>query len=228
MKIIIFLAAIGLATACGTALATEYGIVVSSTPVTVQVTVPREQCVDEQGYVQAPTSGGGAVVGGVLGGLAGHAIGAGAGRALATGIGVVAGAIAGNQVEAATTAPLPVTTSNCTYGLARETRIIGYDVVYDFNGQRRTARLARDPGDRVALDVTAVAESQPNADVRPQTRIVQADSYPVPYPPAYPPAPYGAYPYGPPVYGDGPYGYAGVPVYVGGQFVFGGRGRRFR
>lgn len=43
----------------------------------------------------------------------------------------------------------------------------------------------------------------------------------------YIPAPYGAYPYGPPVCVDVPYGYAGVPVYIGGRFVFGGRGRRF-
>jgi hypothetical protein len=174
--------------------------------------------------VQPPTTGGGAVVGGVLGGLAGNAIGAGAGRALATGIGAVAGALVGNQVEASNTPPVPVTTTSCAYTRTQQTRIIGYDVVYDYNGQRRTARVASDPGDRIALDVTAVGEAPVTADVPPPARIVQADPYP--YPPAYP-APYGVYPYGPPVYVDGPYAY-GVPVFIGGQFGFGGRGRHFR
>ncbi len=221
MKIITPLVAVGLAAACSAAFATEYGKVVSSTPVTTQVSVPRQQCADQQGYVPAPTSGGGAVVGGVLGGLAGNAVGAGAGRAAATVIGAVAGAVVGNNVEAANTPPVPVTTTNCTYVRTQETRVIGYDVVYEYNGQQHTARLARDPGDQIALDVSPAGAV---ADATPAVQPVPAPAYPVYPPPAY--GPY--YPYGPYAYSDGPYGYVGVPVVVGGRFVIGGYGHHFR
>src|SRR5471032_2887579 len=103
MKTRIPLVAICLASVCSAALATEYGNVVSSTPVTAQVAVPQQSCQNVT-QVRAPkTSGGGAVAGALIGGLAGNAIGGGAGRALATGLGVVAGAITGNNIEAANT-----------------------------------------------------------------------------------------------------------------------------
>ena len=48
---------------------------------------------------QSQTSGGGAIVGGVIGGLIGHQIDSGHRKAAATGVGVVAGAIIGNEIE---------------------------------------------------------------------------------------------------------------------------------
>jgi uncharacterized protein YcfJ len=239
MKIVIPLLALGTALASGTASATEYGRVLSSTPLTTQVSVPRQDCADQQAYVQPPTSGGGAVVGGVLGGLAGNAIGAGGGRALATAAGAVAGALVGNNVEAVNTAPVPVTTTNCTYSRSVRTRVTGYDVVYEYNGQQHRTRLARDPGDRIALDLTpsgALPEGPPN-------NVASLDApypaYPA-YPPAYPaypaaypydPYPYAPYPYGAYGYAGGPYGYVGVPIFFGAHFGGGGGwhgGRRGR
>lgn len=224
------LLAVGLAAACSTAFAAEYGTVLSSTPVTRQVTVPRQDCFEQQGYVQAPPSGGGALVGAVIGGLAGNAIGAGAGRAVATGIGAVAGAVVGNQVEASNAPVQPVTTTNCIDARAVESRIVGYDVVYDYNGQQRTARLARDPGPRIALAVGPAAETV--ADPVPLDMAQAAAQGPYPAYPAYPAIPgyvvpaYDPYPY------DGPYGYGyvGPTIYVGAHSGWGGgwRGGRHR
>ncbi len=235
------LATLGVALAAGTAAAAPpaplFGNVISATPVTVQASVPRQQCADEPGYVQRPTTGGGAVVGGILGGLAGNAIWAGAGRALATGVGAIAGALAGNGVEAANTPPVPVTTTNCVYSRATEYRVVGYDVVYEFNGERYTTRTARDPGAKIALDVRPTGESPYDA---PQPAPAPIASYPstasTAYPYAYPsPVPAVAYPPddGPPAYAYPPfgygYGYYGPgPIYLEGGFGGGWRGHRGR
>ena len=220
------LIALGLAAACGSAFATEYGSVISSTPVTRQVVVPSQDCADQPGYVQAPPSGGGALVGAVIGGLAGNAIGAGAGRAVATGIGAVTGAVVGQSVEASNAPVVPVTTTHCTYSRAVQSRIVGYDVVYEYNGQQRTARLARDPGTRIALAIG------PADDVSTDTvplDMVQAAPRAIPaYPPPYPyGAPvYDAYPY--PYYGPYGYGYFGPSVFIGGRIGYGGGWRGHR
>lgn len=216
------LIAVGLAAACSTAFAAEYGTVLSSTPVTRQVVAPQQDCVDQQGYIQAPPSGGGALVGAVIGGLAGNAIGAGAGRAVATGIGAVTGAVVGNQVEAGNAPVEPVTTTRCTYARTVESRVVGYDVVYEYNGQQRTARLARDPGPRIALAVSPAVDTM--ADPVPLD-MAQAAAQ-VPYP-SYPAIPGYVVPaYDAPYYG-GPYayGYVGPSIYIG---VHDGWGRGWR
>jgi outer membrane lipoprotein SlyB len=53
----------------------------------------------------APTSGGGAVAGGLVGGVLGNQIGHGSGRAAATALGLVGGALLGNNIEARNNAP---------------------------------------------------------------------------------------------------------------------------
>lgn len=232
MKLVLSFVAVGLAASSGLAAAApQYGTVLSSTPVTAQVDVPRQRCVDETGYVQAPTTGGGAVVGGIVGGLAGNAIGAGAGRALATGVGAIAGALVGNGVEAANAPPVPVTTTNCTYSRSTQSRIVGYDVVYEFNGQRYDTRTARDPGDRIALDVRPAGEAAydvpPIASSPRGPAYAVGPAYPVgdSVPPAYDYPPFGVGPgFGPGYYGPGYYAPT-VPVYIEGRFG-GGRGHR--
>jgi outer membrane lipoprotein SlyB len=47
-----------------------------------------------------PTTGGGAIAGGLIGGVLGNQVGSGNGRAAATALGVVGGALLGNNVEA--------------------------------------------------------------------------------------------------------------------------------
>jgi uncharacterized protein YcfJ len=186
--------------------AAVYGTVVSSTPVVAQVAVPRQQCVDVPGTVRAQPSGLGALVGGALGGLVGNQIGAGAGRAVATGVGAIAGLVAGADIEAANAPSVPVTTTQCSYAQTSESRIVGYDVVYELNGERYTTRTAQDPGPRIALAV------QPAADATPYGAASPYDAAPVATAPA--PSPY-------PVYGPYPaVAYPVTPVYIGGRFGY--------
>ena len=245
------IAAACLASATAYGQARPFGTVVSATPVTTQVQVPRQSCSDQQGLLQAQPSGAGAVIGGVLGGLAGNAVGAGVGRALATGAGVIAGAVAGNAVETANAPTIPLTTTNCVYSRAIETRLIGYDVVYEFNGERYTTRTARDPGPRIALELRPAGQTAPIAppasaspydapDLQASASGVVADVVPaaapdpVPYVAPYPVAPYPAYPAYPvylsyPAYPYPAYGYYGYPgIVIQGGFGGGWHGHRGR
>ncbi len=137
--------------------AMEYGTVVSSTPVIGQSSVPQRECYDEQVAVQQQrTGGGGAIVGAVIGGLVGNSVGAGAGRAAATALGAVTGAAIGDRAEANSQPPAVRNVQRCRTTTSTQENIIGYDVVYDYAGARRTARLAQNPGGpgtQIALDV---------------------------------------------------------------------------
>jgi uncharacterized protein YcfJ len=202
-----------LAGACSAALATDYGTVISATPVSAQFAVPQPQCYDEQQQVQQRPSGGGALVGALLGGAIGNSFGGGMGRAAATGLGVVAGAALGDQAEAANNPPTTATVRRCQTAMRYENRVVGYDVVYEYNGQRYSTRTARDPGERIALNVTVAPEGGSYA-------VPPAPSLPPPVynppPVVYAPAP--AYGYN---YGD-TYGYGGPSVVVAPRLVIGG------
>jgi uncharacterized protein YcfJ len=181
----------------GTAMAAEYGTVVSARPVTAQVPVPQSQCVDEQQLVQQRNSGGGALVGALIGGALGNSMGAGFGRAAATGLGVVAGAAVGDGFEAANNPPVAATVRRCNSVTRYENRVIGYDVAYDYNGQRYQTRTAQPPGERIALNVTvAAAESAPAVPTY-SPPVVQASPYvEAPAPVISVPYPYSSpYPY---------------------------------
>lgn len=138
----------------GSAMATEYGTVVSKTAVYNQVAVPVQQCVQQDQIGRARPSGAGALIGALVGGGAGNLIGHGSGRALATGVGVLAGAITGNNVEANGAPDVVTPVQTCHTEQRVENRLVGFDVVYDYNGQRYTTRLASDPGAQVPLDVS--------------------------------------------------------------------------
>jgi uncharacterized protein YcfJ len=192
----------------GGARATEYGTVVSVTPVVAAVPVAQQQCADQPVYYQQPTTGAGALIGAIAGAAIGNTMGAGAGRAVATGIGFVAGSAIGNQVEAQGRPPVEGSQQRCSTVSRYENRTVGYDVVYDYQGVRRSTRLAQDPGERIALDVQ-VAPVGAAAPVAPPP--------PVAYEQAPPPPPRVVYasPY--------PY-YSGPQVYVNPWpvFIFGG------
>ena len=146
-------AAAALLGATGLAHAAEYATVISATPVTNSVTVPRQQCADVQRLVQPQPSGGGALIGAIIGGVVGNQFGHGAGRALATGAGVVAGSALGNQAELNNYPAQTVSARDCRTVGAYENRVVGYDVVYEYHGQRYSTRTASDPGPRLAIDV---------------------------------------------------------------------------
>jgi uncharacterized protein YcfJ len=194
-------AAAALLGTAGIASAAEYANVVSATPVNGSVPVPRQECVEGSQVVQQAPSGAGALVGAIVGGVVGHQFGGGFGQAAATGLGVVAGSAIGNQAEANANPATVVPVRSCRTVTRYENRVVGYDVVYEYNGQRYTTRTANDPGPRLAIDV------RPSGSA-PQT---YADTAPVDADPAYAAAPAAAY-YAPaPVY----YGAAPYPYYVG-------------
>jgi uncharacterized protein YcfJ len=159
------------------ALATQFGTVISSTPVVSSVPVTQQQCVNEP-LVYQQRSGAGALIGAVTGAAIGHNFGGGAGRAVATGIGMVAGAAIGDQVEAGAYPPVTTMATRCRNVTRYENRTVGYDVVYDYRGMRRSVRMAQDPRDRIAL----------NVDVAPMA-VYDAPGY-VPYEQAPPPVVY--------------------------------------
>ena len=213
--------------------ATEYGVVVSSTPVVASVPVSQRECFEEPVSYQQPGSGVGALFGAIAGAAIGNTIGSGAGRAAATGFGLVAGTAIGDRLEASSAPPGSYGVQRCRNVTQYEDRTIGYDVIYDYQGVRRTARLARDPGDRLALDVSVVpAGSVPAArrstpppafygDAPPQVYFYDSVSPPPPPPRViYLPQPY---PVGPPVY-LAPW--PSLSIGIGGSWGHGGGWRR--
>jgi uncharacterized protein YcfJ len=194
--------------------AAEYARVISSTPVTGSVAAPRQECSEGAQLVRQQPSGAGAVIGAIAGGVLGNQFGHGFGRAAATGLGAVAGSAIGNNVEANASPPAAVPVRSCRTVSGYENRVVGYDVVYEYNGQRYTTRLPNDPGARLAIDVRPVGDTQPErsgpsasygavppayAQVAPSydAAPVYYDAAPAYYAPApvYYPAPYYAAPY---------------------------------
>ena len=169
--------------------AAEYATVVSSTPVVVSVPVARRVCNDEQQLVQPRQTGAGAVLGAIVGGVIGHNVGGGMGRVAATGLGVVAGSVIGDQVEANTAQPYPTTVRNCRNVSSLEERTVGFDVMYDYAGQRYSTRVPRDPGARMAIDVRPAASAN-SADDGPPASVYGIEAQPfTPAPVYYAPVP---------------------------------------
>ena len=143
--------------------AAEYATVISATPVTTSVNVPRRVCSDDRQFVQPQASGAGAVIGAIAGGLLGNAVGGhGGARAAATGVGAVAGAAVGNSVEMNGYPPTEVPVRRCQTVSGYENRTVGYDVVYEYAGQRYTTRMDHDPGREIAIDVRPTGAAQPD------------------------------------------------------------------
>ena len=150
----------------------EYGRVIRVQPRMEQVRQPREECRTE--YIQAPVqqaqpqrSAGGAIVGAIVGGIVGNQVGGGSGRAAATAIGVMGGAIVGDKVgnqnrhpdnQQYAQYPQEQAVRQCRMVEAYESRTVGYNVTYDYNGRSYTSIMDRDPGQRIRLRVTVEPE----------------------------------------------------------------------
>jgi uncharacterized protein YcfJ len=196
MKQSILFAALGLV-AVGAG-AQEVGRVLSSTPVIQQVAVPRTYC-NQPAYAPQPqTSGAGGLIGAITGGAIGSQIGHGGGTAAAMAVGVIGGALLGNNIEA-NNARQAYAQPACGTETTYENRTVGYDVTYEYAGQRHTTRLPYDPGARLALDIRPADARQASYDAAPVERWERRDGAPVParyadveLPPAY--ESYDAYP----------------------------------
>jgi uncharacterized protein YcfJ len=138
--------------------ANAYGVVISSTPVVQQVTVPKQICTTTTTQYVQP-NGSGALVGALVGGVIGNQIGRGQhsdGRAVATVIGALGGGLVGNQIEANS-----YPTQSCHTKNVVENRTVAQNVLYEYAGQRYTVQMPAEGtfrvGSQIALHVEAPA-----------------------------------------------------------------------
>ena len=124
------------------------------------VNVPRQECTSQ--WVNEPRRTGrdygGAVLGGVAGALLGNQVGKGHGREAATAVGAAVGAFAGDNVanrdrsgryeEAAREV------TNCRTVNDVQTRLVGYQVGYEYRGQQFSTVMSGNPGPSLPVRVT--------------------------------------------------------------------------
>ena len=152
----------------------DFARVVSVRPLVEQVKRPHQECRTEYVQMQTPSarqergsSGGGAILGGIVGAVAGNQIGGGNGRNAAIAAGAIIGTLAGDRAESnsAQANAAPPTYSEqavrqCRTVDAWESRTTGYEVTYDYRGRNYTGFMSQDPGPRVRLRVSVDPISQ--------------------------------------------------------------------
>jgi len=136
----------------------NYAEVISVSPATETVRVPREQCrevlVEQQAPTKDPKQITGTVAGAVIGGVLGNQVGGGSGKKLATVGGAVAGGYAGNKVqeelqEGKTTQQVQQV---CETVYDEHEEQVGYDVTFELRGVERVVRMDHDPGRRIPVE----------------------------------------------------------------------------
>ena len=120
--------------------------VISATP--AYQTEMRERKVCDRQAPSNGTSAVGTILGGVAGGLLGNQIGRGNGRTVATAAGAVGGALAGNAI-----ANNVQNTPTCQMVSEPQQIFVGYDVLYEFSGQRGQVRMPQQPGSSIVVEV---------------------------------------------------------------------------
>ena len=141
-----------------------YAQVISVVPVRDSKSASHRECHDVEVARKAPVKDkdkiAGTAIGAVVGGLVGNQVGGGRGRDLATVAGAVGGGIAGrkiqeNQQDKRTVSSVEqrCRTVNDSSGSGA---IVGYDIVYEYEGESHKARVIDDPGERIALPVRSI------------------------------------------------------------------------
>lgn len=128
--------------------------VLTSTAVMQQVAVPRQVCTTQPVIQQTQPSGAGAAMGAIAGGAVGHSIGGGSGRDVATVLGIIGGAVLGNRIEGTRDEVRNV--QQCTVQTTYETRVLHYDVIYEYDNKRYSIKMLNDPGAYVRLQMNPV------------------------------------------------------------------------
>lgn len=134
-------------------------------PVTrdVRVTTPREECWDERvRHVEDRRNRAGLIVGGIVGGVVGNRFGDGDGRRIATVAGTLLGAGIGDELANRNRGQRVYETLETRCEVVEEvhweSRTVGYDVYYRYDGEEYVTRTDRHPGDRVRLRVGVTPE----------------------------------------------------------------------
>jgi uncharacterized protein YcfJ len=135
-----------------------YARVVDVAPIVRHVTVstPRRECWDETVYHDKPNGTGAIIAGGILGGIFGHQFGHGDGNDAATLAGAVVGSTVAHNVVQQNAAAYPQTVQRCEIqnDTHEEERIEGYNVTYEYDGQRYMTRTREHPGNEIAVRVS--------------------------------------------------------------------------
>lgn len=136
----------------------QYAKVVSAKPIKKTTSNPHQECHNEAVTVHKPVKDkhqiAGTAIGAVAGGLLGNQVGGGNGKKLATAAGAVAGGYAGNKVQERhqENATQTVNKQVCKTVDNPVTKIVGYDVKYEYNGTVHTTRMDHDPGAQVEIE----------------------------------------------------------------------------
>lgn len=135
-----------------------YATVLRADPVydLVRTREPEERC-DGQGYRDGGDPTGGTVLGAIVGAALGHQVGKGDGRKAATIVGAVAGGAVGRNIDKNDGS---ASRSGCRMvEIEREQRqLIGFDVEYQFKGEKFMSRLPYDPGNKLRVRVSVTPD----------------------------------------------------------------------
>lgn len=117
------------------------------------VRVPRQECSNQLVSEPRRNSGreyGGAVLGGVAGALIGHQVGRGHGREAATAVGALVGAFTGdnlvNRARRELNDAITREVTMCRDVEDVQTRLVGYQVTYEYGGQQFATLMPENPG----------------------------------------------------------------------------------
>lgn len=148
---------------------TDTAKVISSSPIIEKVTDISSDCGREPAYrpVRAPEperSLVGPIVGGIAGAILGKQVGQGNGNVAATAGGAIAGAVIGDRVgnrpNVSREPARDYGEQNCRRVENTRDVVKGYTVVYRYNGRDATTTLPYNPGDRIAVGVSAIPEGR--------------------------------------------------------------------
>lgn len=151
----------------GTALAQssyESVAVISAQPVyqLTRIETPQERCVEERVVIERrnqQASGTPIIVSTIIGGALGNAVG---NNKSSRRVGAVLGAVLGNSVgrdiarqsqSSDTREYQTVERCETVFVSHEEERLLGYDVIYEFNGQQYSVRTEQDPGSQMKVRV---------------------------------------------------------------------------
>jgi len=137
--------------------------VINRTPIveSVQRSVPKRVCYQEQVITQEKKSYTPSILGGIVGAAVGNEFGKGRGQDLATIAGGVLGASVGRDVQNQNAQNHSATVERChnEEHYEYEDRVTGWRVTYEYNGQSYVTRTDRDPGETIKLHIHVQPEN---------------------------------------------------------------------
>lgn len=135
-----------------------YAQVMRVTPIygTFRVRVPEQRCEPSASRDNGDGSTG-TVVGAIVGGALGNQVGKGDGRKASTIAGAVVGGALGRKLDR-NSGSAPVTRCRTVDVEHEERRIVGYDVEYQYKGDKYMSRLDQDPGSRLRIRIAVTPD----------------------------------------------------------------------